>query len=32
MDRYRIPVGEYIRRSEANLVEFERVQALSPGR
>lgn len=30
--RYRIPVGEYIRRSEENLVEFERVEeALARG-
>jgi alpha-galactosidase len=27
LDRYRIPVDEYIRRSEENLVEFERVKA-----
>jgi alpha-galactosidase len=27
IERYRIPVGEYIRRSEANLVEFEQVRA-----
>jgi alpha-galactosidase len=26
LERYRIPVGEYIRRSEDNLVEFERVK------
>ena len=26
IERYRIPVGEYIRRSEANLVEFEQVR------
>lgn len=25
-ERYRVPVGEYIRRSEENLVEFERVR------
>ncbi len=28
LDRYRIPVGEYIRRSEDNLIEFERVKQL----
>jgi alpha-galactosidase len=28
LDRYRIPVGEYIRRSERNLVEFERVKGV----
>jgi alpha-galactosidase len=27
IERYRIPVGEYIRRSEANLVEYEHVKA-----
>jgi alpha-galactosidase len=27
LERYRIPVDEYIRRSEENLVEFERVRA-----
>ena len=27
LERFRIPVGEYIRRSEDNLVEFERVKA-----
>ena len=27
LERYRIPVDEYIRRSEENLVEFERVKA-----
>src|SRR4029079_11354983 len=26
LERFRIPVGEYIRRSEANLEEFERVK------
>ena len=26
LERYRVPVGEYIRRSEDNLVEFERVK------
>jgi alpha-galactosidase len=26
LERYRIPVGEYLRRSEDNLVEFERVR------
>lgn len=26
LERYRIPVGEYIRRSEANLVEFQHVK------
>ncbi|HEX7526600.1 MAG TPA: alpha-galactosidase, partial [Gaiellaceae bacterium] len=32
LERYRIPVGEYIRRSEENLVEFERVkEALARG-
>ena len=32
LERYRIPVGEYIRRSEENLVEFERVkEALERG-
>jgi alpha-galactosidase len=31
-ERYRVPVGEYIRRSEDNLVEFERVkEALARG-
>jgi alpha-galactosidase len=31
-ERYRVPVGEYIRRSEENLVEFERVkEALARG-
>jgi alpha-galactosidase len=28
LERYRIPVGEYIHRSEENLVEFERVKEL----
>jgi alpha-galactosidase len=28
IERYRIPVDEYIRRSEANLVEFERVKGM----
>ena len=28
IERYRIPVDEYIRRSEENLVEYERVKAL----
>ncbi len=28
LDRYRIPVGEYIRRSEDNLIEFQRVKEL----
>ena len=27
IERYRIPVGEYLRRSEANLVEYEHVKA-----
>ena len=32
LERYRIPVDEYIRRSEDNLVEFERIkEALAPG-
>jgi alpha-galactosidase len=32
LERYRIPVNEYIRRSEENLVEFERVrEALEAG-
>jgi alpha-galactosidase len=32
LERYRVPVGEYIRRSEDNLVEFERVkEALARG-
>jgi alpha-galactosidase len=32
LERYRIPVGEYIKRSEDNLVEFERVkEALARG-
>jgi alpha-galactosidase len=32
LERYRIPVGEYIRRSEENLVEFRRVkEALARG-
>ena len=28
IERYRIPVDEYVRRSEANLVEYERVKSL----
>jgi alpha-galactosidase len=28
LERYRVPVGEYIHRSEENLVEFERVRQL----
>jgi alpha-galactosidase len=32
LERYRVPVGEYIRRSEDNLLEFERVkEALARG-
>jgi alpha-galactosidase len=32
IDRFRIPVGEYVRRSEENLVEYERIRAaLSAG-
>lgn len=32
IERYRVPVGEYIRRSEDNLIEFERVkEALARG-
>ena len=27
IDRFRIPVGEYVRRSEENLVEYERIRA-----
>jgi alpha-galactosidase len=27
IERYRIPVGEYVRRSEANLAEYERVRS-----